>query len=71
MKNLPCVCFHSKQDHKNIGTIVTYYKGVIEEERPAFSWCLYSETHQCPCEFFIEMTNLEYLEYRYCEKYNG
>ena len=56
-----CNCYHLKQDH------VTGYFAEdgnfpnLESTR----WCIYSETGNCPCDWYTPMTNLEYLEYQY------
>jgi len=52
---IPCNCFHSKADHKDIGS--ENHQGVF------ITWCRYSEIGQCPCDYFVEMDNLEYLEW--------
>jgi len=51
---IPCNCFHSKADHKNLGTM---------DDQPFYTWCRYSEIGQCPCDYFTEMDNLMYLEF--------
>lgn len=56
MDSLPCNCFHSKEDHKDLGT------GRGEGEFR--TWCIYSEHGQCPCDCYTPMTNLEYLEFK-------
>lgn len=66
--HLPCNCYHSYEDHKNLGNIETYEHGILVEDRPAISWCIWSETGQCPCDIYSSMTNLEYLEYLYNKK---
>ena len=55
MSNLPCNCFHLKEDHKDIGT---------NEEGIFLTWCRYSEIGQCPCDYYTPMENLEYLEWK-------
>lgn len=68
VKHLLCNCYHAYEDHKNLGSIETYQHGILVEDRPAISWCIFSEFGQCPCDIFTEMTNLEYLEYLYDNK---
>lgn len=50
MTDLPCNCYHSKEDH-------------MQRQPGFYMWCRYSETGQCPCDFYTPMDNLEYLEH--------
>lgn len=59
IRSIPCNCYHSAEDHINLN----------DGEMPFFSWCRYSEIGQCPCDYFSPMTNLQYLEYKYDQKY--
>lgn len=56
---IPCNCFHLMDDHKDLG----------EGEIPFITWCRYSEDGLCPCDYFVPMTNLEYLQYKYDQKH--
>ncbi len=53
MKAFPCNCGHSVEDHLhdygNIGM--------------DFGWCIFSEFGQCPCDNYIAMDNLEFVEW--------
>jgi hypothetical protein len=53
MAEIPCNCFHTKADHKNLG----------DPDAEFLTWCRYSEIGQCACDYFTPMGNLEYLEY--------
>lgn len=54
MPEIPCNCYHSREDHKDLAS---------KPEQEFRSWCRYSEIGQCPCDYFTPMTNLEYVEY--------
>lgn len=66
--HLLCNCFHTYEDHKTLGSIETYERGILIDVNPAMAWCIWSETGQCPCDFFTEMNGLEYLEHLYNNK---
>lgn len=52
---IPCNCYHSAADHKDLGTHTQYFP----------TWCIYSETGQCPCDYYTQMSNIEFLEWKY------
>jgi len=51
---IPCNCYHSKADHKDLSS---------DGQEHFWTWCRYSEIGQCPCDYFTPMGNLEYLEW--------
>lgn len=54
-EKIPCKCFHQEEDHRDLGT-----------HKQSFStWCIFSEYNQCACDYFVIMTNLEYLDWKY------
>ncbi len=53
---LPCNCFHNKEDHLPIPD--NYISKSVYHR-----WCVYSEIGQCPCDYYTQMDNLEYLEW--------
>lgn len=41
--------------------------GHSREDHSAY-WCIFSEYGLCPCDHWIPMTNLEFLEYKYVQQ---
>jgi hypothetical protein len=59
MNQIPCNCGHSREDHKDLGS-----------HKQSFpTWCIYSETGNCACDYFTVMTNIEYLDWKYATRY--
>lgn len=64
MPDLPCNCFHAKEDHHPIIDCGYDVKAGQRASMVFYTWCRYSETGQCPCDAYTSMTNLEFLEWK-------
>jgi hypothetical protein len=58
MNNLPCNCYHAKEEHK------VFNNDDMELDPDFRGWCIYSEYGQCPCDMYTPMDNLAYLEWK-------
>jgi len=62
--SLPCNCGHSKEEHK----LTRIPLPGESKDFLSLRWCIYSEFGKCPCDYYTEMNNLEYLEWCYASR---